>query len=265
VSAESSLQMGDLDASLKQLQDQIRKEPSNSKYRVFLFQLLAVMGNWDRALTQLNVAGELSAENFPMVQTYRETIRCELLREKVFNAQTTPIMFGQPQQWQALLLESLQLVAAGNYEEALRARDQAYQQAPSVGGAINGEPFQWLADTDTRLGPVLELVVNGKYYWVPCTNIQKLAIEAPTDLRDLVWLPAQVTWINGGGAACFIPARYPGSESHRDPGIRLARRTEWLEPHSGHAFGLGQKVLATDRQDYALFEIRELVFNPPAI
>ncbi|MEC4748732.1 type VI secretion system accessory protein TagJ [Methylomicrobium sp. Wu6] len=263
MSAESSLQMGDLDESLKQLQDQIRKDSANPKKRVFLFQLLAVMGNWERALAQLNVAGELSAENFPMVQTYRETIRCELLRDKVFKAQTTPIMFGEPQQWQALLLESLKLATAGNYEEALRIRDQAYQQAPTVGGTINGEPFQWLADTDTRLGPVLELIVNGKYYWVPCTNIQKLVIDAPVDLRDLVWLPAQVTWVNGGGAACFIPARYPGSDVSEDADIRLARKTEWMEPHAGHAFGLGQKVLATDSQDYALFEIRELVFNAP--
>jgi len=264
VSAESSLQMGDLDESLKQLQDQVRKDSANPKHRVFLFQLLAVFGNWERALTQLNVAGELSAENFPMVQTYREVIRCELLREKVFKAQTTPIMFGEPQQWQALLLESLKRVTAGNYEQALELRDQAYELAPTIGGTINGEPFQWLGDTDTRLGPVLELILNGKYFWVPSTTIQKLVIEAPVDLRDLVWLPAQVTWANGGVAACFIPARYPGSEASADSAIRLARKTEWQEPHPGHAFGLGQKVFATDSRDYSLFEIRELVFNPPA-
>ncbi|MDD2759744.1 MAG: type VI secretion system accessory protein TagJ [Methylomonas sp.] len=264
MSAESSLEMGDLEESLKQLQDQVRKDSANSKHRVFLFQLLAVLGNWDRALNQLNVAGELSAENFPMVQTYRETIRCELLREKVFKAQTTPIIFGEPQQWQALLLESLKLLTAGNYQEALQVRDEAYEQAPTVAGTINGEPFQWLADTDTRLGPMLELILNGKYYWVPCTAIQKLVIEAPVDLRDLVWLPVQITWVNGGGAACFIPSRYPGSEASEDSAIRLARKTEWLEPYPGHAFGLGQRILATDSGDYSLFDIRELVFDHTA-
>jgi type VI secretion system protein ImpE len=29
----------------------MRKEPSNAKHRVFLFQLLSVMGQWGRALT----------------------------------------------------------------------------------------------------------------------------------------------------------------------------------------------------------------------
>lgn len=259
--AQKLLHEGNVQDALASLQNQIRKEPENVKLRIFLFQLLAVAGNWERALTQLNLTGELSAENLPMVQTYRETIRCELLREKVFSAQTTPVMFGEPQQWQALLFESLKQVAAGNYEESLQLREQAYEQAPTVGGTVNGEPFQWLADTDSRLGPVLELVLNGKYFWVPAINIQKLVLEVPVDLRDLVWLPVQVTWMNGGSAACFIPARYPGSAASADSAIRLARKTEWREPFPGHAFGLGQKMFATDARDYALFEIRELIFD----
>ena len=41
--------------------EQVRSEPANAKLRVFLFQLLCVNGDWDRALSQLNVAGELDA------------------------------------------------------------------------------------------------------------------------------------------------------------------------------------------------------------
>ncbi|MFO1349473.1 MAG: hypothetical protein U1F68_01835 [Gammaproteobacteria bacterium] len=36
------------------MQEQVRKNPANAKYRVFLFQLLAVLGQWERALNQLN-------------------------------------------------------------------------------------------------------------------------------------------------------------------------------------------------------------------
>lgn len=71
---------GQLDAALGALQDLVRKDASNAKYRIFLFQLLSVMGQWPRALTQLNVAGELDAASLPMVQTYREAIQCEALR-----------------------------------------------------------------------------------------------------------------------------------------------------------------------------------------
>ena len=50
---------GKLNDALGALQALVRKDASNAKYRIFLFQLLAVMGQWTRALTQLNVAGEL--------------------------------------------------------------------------------------------------------------------------------------------------------------------------------------------------------------
>ena len=54
--AEQSLKEGDLQGALTQLQEQVRKQPANAGYRVFLFQLLAVAGEWGRALTQLDVA-----------------------------------------------------------------------------------------------------------------------------------------------------------------------------------------------------------------
>ncbi|WP_243671872.1 hypothetical protein [Paraburkholderia kirstenboschensis] len=78
MTAEERLREGDLDGCLSELQSRVRKEPSKAAYRVFLFQLLAVTGAWDRALTQLNVAGELDAAALPMVQTYRE--RCNARR-----------------------------------------------------------------------------------------------------------------------------------------------------------------------------------------
>jgi type VI secretion system protein ImpE len=45
---------------------------------------------------------------------------------------------------------------------------------------------------------VLEAVVNGRYYWVPWSRLSKVAIEAPTDLRDRVWMPASLMFSNGG-------------------------------------------------------------------
>ena len=95
---------------------------------------------------------------------------------------------------------------------AQELRDKAYEAAPAVSGKINDTPFEWIADADSRLGPMLEAVVNGKYYWVPLSAIHELLIEAPSDLRDLVWIPANFTWTNGGQVGWLIPTRYPGSE-----------------------------------------------------
>ena len=53
--------------------------------------------------------------------------------------------------------------------------------------------------------------------------------------------------------------RYSGSEAAEDDLIRLARRTEWDELAEGVYAGLGQRMLITDRDEYPLLEIRELV------
>lgn len=259
--AEHYLKQGMLDEALSELQSQVRKEPSNAKYRIFLFQLLALSGQWERALNQLNVCGELDAANLAMVQTYREAIRCEILREKVFAGETSPMIFGQPEQWLANLVVAVGLSAQGQFSQAASLRMQAFNEAPVTSGLVNEQPFEWIADADSRLGPVLEAIVNGRYYWIPFCRIAKITLEAPTDLRDMVWLPAQLVWSNGGGSVALIPSRYPDSAKTDDTALRMARKTEWAEVTSEQFHGLGQRILTTDSDDYALFDIRELVLN----
>ena len=81
------------------------------------------------------------------------------------------------------------------------------------------------------------------------------------DLRDLVWLPAQFTWVNGGDAYGLIPTRYPGSETAKDSSIQLARKTEWIELAEGIFQGSGQRMLTTDQNDYPLLDIRSVAFD----
>ncbi len=35
-----------------------------------------------------------------------------------------------------------------------------------------------------RLGPVIEAMVNGRYFWVPFAAIGELDFDPPADLRD---------------------------------------------------------------------------------
>ena len=253
---------GQLADALGALQDTVRKDASNPKHRIFLFQLLAVMGDWKRALTQLNVAGELDASTLAMVQTYREAIQCEALRGEIFSGARAPLVFGEPPAWLALLLEALKADAAGDVRRADAARAQAFEAAPACAGSIDGESFTWLADADQTIGPVLEAVVNGRYFWIPMTRIRQIEIEAPSDLRDTVWTPASFTWTNGAQTVGLIPTRYPDTVAAGDDALRLARRTDWIAggPRAGR--GLGQRMLVTDAGEYALMDVRSIAFDP---
>ena len=82
--AERFVREGNLQDALQEVQEQIRNRPEDSHYRTFLFQLLAVLGQWERALHQLNVLSNLETSAWPMVQLYREAIRCEVLRAEDF-------------------------------------------------------------------------------------------------------------------------------------------------------------------------------------
>jgi type VI secretion system protein ImpE len=171
---------------------------------------------------------------------------------------------GEPTRWLALLIEALRLTALDDYERARPLRDEAFALAPATAGAVNGTPFEWIADADTRLGPVIEAVMNGTYYWVPFNQLRAIRIAEPVDLRDMVWAAAELDWPNGGTTVALVPTRYSGSEVSDDAAIRLARRTDWWEPEASVFIGLGQRTLATDSGEYPLLEVREIALETAA-
>lgn len=261
--ADLSVREGKLQESLDQLEQAIRVNPSSVKERVFLFQLLAVMGQWDRALNQLGVIAELDTGAMAMVQTYREALRCEALRSEVFAGRRAPLILGEPEQWLAMQIEALRLLAERQNAASGGLRKKAFDAAPATSGTIDGQDFEWIADGDARLGPVLEAIVNGRYYWIPFHRIRVIRIDTPADLRDVVWMPAQFAWANGGEAVGLIPTRYAGSEASQDSRIQMARRTEWREVDDEASVGLGQRTFATDAGEHALMDTRLIQLNAP--
>ncbi len=258
------VQAGQLEEGLSALQAEIRKKPEDLKLRVFLFQLNCVLGRFEKALTQLQVVAGLNAESMLLAQIFRPVIACEMLRKEVFAGRRTPVIFGEPMEWIGSIVQANSLIAQGQFKAAAELRAKAFEAAPASEGTINGEACQWIADADSRLGPVLEVILEGRYYWIPFCRIHKIETDKPEDLRDLVWLRARFSWTNGGTALGHIPTRYPGTEEQSDGPLRLARKTEWQQ-HDGETFlGLGQRVLATDGNEYPLLECRsiELTLQP---
>jgi type VI secretion system protein ImpE len=290
--AEERLKSGNLTEALAELQADVRREPANPQKRVFLFQLLCLLGRWDRALTQLQVLSDMDPSTGPMVQTYGPAIKCEELRREIFAGRRAPLLFGKPEEWMALLLEAARLTGEGKHDEAGPLRARALEAAPGTGGGVvvsvaggrmaaakvetvppsapGGSPaesaealspetrFEWIADGDSRLGPMLEAVINGRYFWVPFMHLRKVQFERPADLRDLVWTPATLTLANGGETVALIPTRYPGSQDGADDQIRMARKTTWTECAPDTFLGQGQRLLMTDQGELPLLDLRTL-------
>jgi type VI secretion system protein ImpE len=261
--ANELLRQGKLDEALAALQNQIRSDPSNSKLRVFLFQLLCVQGNWERALTQLNVAAGMDSKTLLMKEVCQQAIQCEALRKEIFAGKKLPLVFGQPQEWVGWMIQANQHSAQGHYREAQELRNKALEAAPAIAGRLNTSEFEWVADADPRLGPILEAIIEGRYFWIPFSNINQIKIDKPVDLRDMIWAPANFVWANGGTAVGFIPARYAGSEDYDDGGVKLGRKTEWVEQGPDFTVPVGQRLFATNEAEYPMLEVRALTLGQP--
>ncbi len=257
---EDYLSENDLKGTLKALQEKVKINPADSRLRVFLFQLLAVMGQWQRALTQLNVVGDLDDGALALVMMYRQVLTCEAYREEVFTGKKDPVFLGDPPEWAALIVQAMKCTAKGLDEKAAEIRQQAYDAAPVSPGKLDDQAFEWIADGDSRLGPILEVMLEGRYLWVPFQAISEIVIELPEDLRDTVWMPAHFTWSNGGESHGLIPTRYPESYERDDDLLALSKKTDWEQRDETTFLGFGQRMFLTDQGEFPLMDIREIHF-----
>src|SRR4030095_7322617 len=126
------------------------------------------------ALLKLQVIAGLDPERSLLAQVFQPVINCEALRNSVFEGKLTPLSFGEPLEWVGMLVKAVEHIARSEYEAAAELRRRAFDAAPESPGTLDGKPFDWIADGDSRLGPVIELVLEGKYYWLPFCRIRRI-------------------------------------------------------------------------------------------
>jgi type VI secretion system protein ImpE len=253
-----------LEQAVSQLEQEIKKQPAAVEKRFFLFQLMVVLGQWERALQQLQTGVKLDKTLAATAHVYGDLVRTEVTRAKVFAGEILPRFLQEPPTWSAGVVHALALHSQGRIEDADQARSEAFDQVPDYSGTISTKEtqhsFAWLSDADSRLGPILEVILNGQYMWLTMNQIKSIEIAPPHDLRDLVWTIAEITLKDGDVISAFIPTRYPNSES-ADDSAKLARTTTWQEIGATATIGLGQRMWMTDTADFALFDSRKIVFN----
>lgn len=249
-----------VDTMMQQAMAAVRAKPNDASARMQLFRLFLVTGQWERALTQVDTASSLDASLGFTSMVYKQAIACERFRDEVFAGRRSPVVAGEPAQWLAMMVEALRVQTAGGAGAAgaVTLRAQALEDAPAVAGRLDGSAFEWIADADSRLGPVCECFIDGKYYWVPFDRIARIEIPEPDDVLDMVWAPAEVTFTTGGSKHVLMPVRYPGSEKSADDGVRMSRVTQWAGDDDSGWTGLGQRVWTTDASECGMLDVRVL-------
>ncbi|REL27683.1 virulence protein SciE type [Thalassotalea euphylliae] len=262
------LRAGKLHECQTEVITRLKQSPDDIELRICLFQLFCLTAQLDRALDQLTTLAELSDQTLAMKNTYQSIIQAEQTRQQVFTGQQTVTIFGNSPAWCEHYVNALQHYCTNQLSQSQQAIAQGAEQAPAIAGKINGEPFQWLADADVRLGPILEIMINGKYYWLPQSSITQIKFEPIEDLRDLVWLPCHITLVGLGEMIAFIPTRYPNLNSHlgkeysaENNQYLLAQVTDWQEPLPQFYIGNGLRTLLTDQGEYPVTQVTEITFE----
>lgn len=226
---------GRLTEALKALSAEVRDNPTDTRRRTFLFELLCFAGEFERADKQLEVLGQGGPSSEVGVLLYRSALYAERQRQDLFARGESP--------------------------------DQAASPSPARTGIFNGKPFTSFADADPRIGARLELFAAGNYLWLPLEHVASIKIEPPKRLRDLLWTPAAVSTTPAFKGAelgeVLLPVLAPFSWKHSDDAVRLGRATVW-EPRDGSDEDVpwGQKMWLVDDEEIPFLELRSLEFSP---
>jgi type VI secretion system protein ImpE len=259
--ADDLFRGGDLDGARLALVEIVRARPADAEARMFLFQLLAILGEWEKARRQLDTIAQLSPEASMLATAYGQAIEAEGVRATFFASGGAIHLHGGGSPWMTDLAEALAAFATGDSETGEAARERAFDAAPDTPGTIDGTPFDWIADADARFGPALEAIIGGRWGLVGFDQIASIKSTGARDLRDTVWYPVQLMFHNDQSVAAMLPARYPGSEAADDAMIRLGRSTAWHVGPSGEV-GLGQRLFGlSDGEERGLVGVREIVFG----
>ena len=271
--------------AIREIEDLIRREPTVSSHRWALFQWLCVDRQWKRALQQLQVHARMAPEQGNLVQAYRDLVRAENWRERTLAGLMPPgQVLDTPVPWMRDLYAALEAAAGGQVDQADALRERALDQAPMVKGHGAADfTFDWMSDSDSRLGPVFELMVAAGYRWLSLADIDHWRLTPPKTLSDLVWAPCEVTLIDGTPLRGFTPARYPedsalsgsvAQSSDPQPGqhanqsetpreaLLLGRQTSWREVGRTGVIASGRKTWMTSEGERNLFELADCTFEP---
>ena len=225
---------GKLNEAITALGDELRRNPSDTKSRTFLFELLCFSGDYERAQKHLDVLAQSGSQSDLGALLYRGALNATKTRLDLFR-------------------------------EGKLAKPAPPSESPVLtGGTLNGAPFETLVDADPRIGANLEVFAAGSYLIIPFPLLSSVEIAPPRRLRDLLWIPAVIrttpAFRDRELGETLLPALTPFAAEHAIDAVRLGRETVWEELETGEPCPVGQKIMLVDGEEIPILEIRKIEF-----
>lgn len=261
MNASDLYQAGRLRDALHAQLQAVKGDPVDPAKRIFLFELLLFTGDIDRARKHLEAADYNDIKMDSAKQEYRRLLDAEQARRLLFQTSREPGFLAEPPEHVRWRIEALTHLRENRLEAAAQLITRANEAIPQMTGTLNKKPFSGLRDADDVFGSVLEVMAQGRYFWVPLEQVAGLAMNPPKYPRDLFFFPARLSLRDGQEGEVYLPALYPFSHQASEEALQLGRATDWKTPEIGPVQGLGARTFLIGEDLSALADWRELLVD----
>ena len=239
----------------------VRSKPSDQPARLFLFELLSFAGDWDRAAKHIDALSLDDPDLHLAAANFRNCLVSERVRSNVL-AGGTPEYLLEPNPGTKLRQEAFAAFAKGDKPGFFAKINESNEAIPTLKITLNGKPFEFLRDADDLFAGVFEVFAKGNYYWVPMDQVASLAMNPPKFPRDLLWVGANMTLVDGSTGPVYLPGLYLGSPTHGLETVKIGRERDWMpiDPESPTLMrGFGPRVYLVGDEEANLADMRELI------
>jgi type VI secretion system protein ImpE len=259
--AKTLLEAGNLSGAIEAALKFVKANPTNPSARIFLFELSAFAGDWERAKRQLDVIGHQDTTAMIGSKILEQCVIAENKRSDFFSKGEKPEFLATPPDYIYGILAANNKVREGNLAEARELLDKVDEQRPALACKVNGADTEDFRDYNDLTSAVLEVIIKDSYVWVPLEQIEKITFTEPKSQRDYFWRQATMETDNGTNGEVFIPTLYNDSWRSADDLVRLGKVTDWREFGEDIYVGEGTKLFAVGAEYKTMFDLQTIEFT----
>ncbi len=231
-----------LSDAVELVKSHLKAVPTDKEARQLYIDLLILLGQYERADSQCNLAVNFALEDTMGFALLRNQLRAMAARDAWFADAAVPQFPQGPSDLDKAAIRLGLAHKAGSATEAKAALEQLDALRGERPMTWNGKRVTDLRDLDDRIPHALEVIMTGGgYLWIDFAKIASVDIEPITRPRDLAFRRADLTLIDGASAPVLLPAIYRGTAG--DERLLLGRETRWVTENSGITTGRGQRCL----------------------
>ncbi len=249
------IEQGEYRSALAELQ-QITSQSPDPEALLSRFNMEVRLQQFDAARATAQRLSSVAPELTPVLSRFFAAAQAE---EKAARRLTDPTLagkrsaIGMPPPAALAYVKMAVHHAQRDTAGAVAALAEARQYTTPVSGTIvmldrSEKRFTDLTDSDDLTGPTLPVYEGEHLLDLSYGDLREVAFGEPKTSFDMMWMPAQVTLVDGTVIQGRIPTLYPGTALADESYTRTGQSTEWSHD-LGYAVAKGQRDLAASNAD----------------